>query len=171
MYSVDDRDTVIEVQDAPRPDVGAPLPTILADDTTLLLAYLVSEPDPNWDGGYATSVSIESEGLVAIVRFRFPRAHIFGPPNDEAFHGHPLAGRGLGPYAVWEVRHSSWIRQLERMNAVHPYHRSEQFAAYRHFIFAFHDSTFECVAEDFEVSVQPGSIRAALAKMVQSESL
>jgi hypothetical protein len=36
-------------------------------------------------------------------------AHLFGPPNDEAFSGHPLASRGLQPYRITEVKHSSWI--------------------------------------------------------------
>jgi hypothetical protein len=92
---------------------------------------------------------------------------MFGPPNDEAFTGHPLASRGLEPYAVFEVEQSSWIRQLERMNAVHPNHKPELFASYRHFVFAFHDSTFEAVADGFEVQLMSGSMRSAVSKMVE----
>ena len=87
---------------------------------------------------------------MVVVRFRRPYAHMFGPPNDEAFEGHPLAARGLASYAVYEVRRSSWLRRLERMNAVHWNHRPERFLArLRHFVFAFHDATFECIAEGF----------------------
>src|SRR5262245_55241111 len=121
MYEVDSLDEVVELTDAVRPDAGAPLPLVLADEGHLHLAYLASDPDPDWDGSYTTVVSPESEGLaVALVRFVRPSAHLFGPPNDEAFAGHPLAARGLHPYAAFEVRHSSWVRRLERMNAVHP---------------------------------------------------
>lgn len=96
MYPVDELDTVVGLDDCPRPDIGAPLPLVLGDDYSLVLAHLVSEPDPKWDGSYATVVSPQSEELlVAIVRFRRPYAHMFGPPNDEAFRGHPLAERGL----------------------------------------------------------------------------
>ena len=82
----------------------------------------------------------------ALVRFEFVRAVMFGPPNDEAFSGHPLADRGLPPYGAFEVLESSWIRRLERINAVHPNHRPEHFADDRHFVLAFHDEVFECVA-------------------------
>ncbi|HEX8863370.1 MAG TPA: hypothetical protein VGC06_30595 [Actinomycetes bacterium] len=51
----------------------------------------------------------------------------WGPPNDEALQGHPLVDRGLRPYGVFRVEGSSWIRQLERMNRVHPQHRPEAF--------------------------------------------
>ena len=86
MYPVDEKDTVVEISDAPRPDVGAPLPLLLADDHRLLLAYLLSDPDPNWDGTYVNVVSSDSAGMaVAMIRFRRPYTHMFGPPNDEAF--------------------------------------------------------------------------------------
>ena len=55
---------------------------------------------------------------------------MFGPPNDEAFDGHPLARRGLRPYGAFEVTHSSWIRQLEQMNSVHPHHSPPLFEGF-----------------------------------------
>jgi hypothetical protein len=169
VYEVDSFDTVVELHDAPRPDIGAPLPIVLCDEHHLLLAYLVSEPDPTWDGSYVTVVSPESDGMaVACVRFKWPSAHTFGPPNDEAFSGHPLAARGLYPYAVFEVHDSSWIRKLERMNSVHPCHNRERFLeGRRHFVFAFHDSTFECIADGLEVEVIRGSMRSALNHMAR----
>lgn len=169
MYEVDDLDRVIELSNVPQSDVGAPLPLVVSDERHLLLAYLVSESDPAWDGSYVTMVSPESDGLpIVIVQFRWPSAHMFGPPNDEAFGGHPLASRGLSPYAVFEVGKSSWIRKHERMNSVHPSHNRERFLGRRkHFIFAFHDSTFECIAESFETSVIRGSMRSAAVRMVE----
>jgi hypothetical protein len=169
VYEVDELDTVVELHDVPRPDIGAPLPHLVSDEGRVVLAYLVSEPDPAWDGTYTTVVGPDSEGqLVAIVRFRWPYAHIFGPPNDEAFNGHPLAPRGLGPYAVFEVQQSSWLRRLERMNSVHWNHDKERFLAdRRHFVFAFHDSTFECIAEAFAFEVVRGSLRSVLPRMAE----
>ncbi len=103
---------------------------VLAGQGWLILCYIGANP---------------GEDLVA-VKFDSPRAHDLGGPNDEALHGHPLFERGLDAYGIYEVLGSSWIRAMERMNSVHPRHRPERFASLRHFIFTFHDVTFECVA-------------------------
>ena len=103
MYTVDERDVVVQMRGVPRPDVGAPLPVVLRDEWTLLLAYLVSEPDPNWDGTYVKIVSAESEGMpVAVVKFRQDYAIMFGPPNDEAFEYH---SRDQGPCGLRPTTH------------------------------------------------------------------
>ncbi|NIS66192.1 MAG: hypothetical protein GTO05_13740 [Gemmatimonadales bacterium] len=167
MYQVRD-DRVVEIESAPPPDTGAPLPAVVSDEWHVLLAYIVSEPDPDWDGSYVEVVSPGTPNeLVAVVRFERPCCHLFGPPNDEALHGHPLASRGLRHYSVSEVINSSWVHSLERMNSVHPQHRPERFGSYRHYIFAFHDSTFECVAEGFEVKLHRGSLKSAVRLMSQ----
>lgn len=169
MYEVDERDEVHELSDVPKPDIGAPLPHILADEENLLLAYGVSEHDPDWDGTTVNVVSRETDQAIILVRFQSCGAHFFGPPNDEAFHGHPLASRGLAPYSVYEIRHSSWIRRLERMNAVHPCHDPDLFlSSLRHYIFAFHDSTFECIAEGFTCELLRGSLSSVLHRMLTS---
>jgi len=161
MYEVDSRDSVVELTDVPQSDVGAPCPAIVAAEHHLDLLYLVSESDPNWDGTYVTVVGPDSGGvLVARVTFERPYAHMFGPPNDEAFSGHPLSDRGLSSYSAAEVRDSSWIRKLERMNSVHPYHNPSTFEQFRHFIFAFHDTTFECIAWRYNTHLERGSISA-----------
>ncbi|HBJ83926.1 MAG TPA: hypothetical protein DDZ88_08665 [Verrucomicrobiales bacterium] len=68
----------------------------------------------------------------------------FGYPNDEALGGHPLYASGLRHYGVFEVHGSSWPEELETQNRrVFPDSHSFD---YRHFIFTFHDSTFECLA-------------------------
>jgi len=94
---------------------------------------------------------------------------MFGRPNDEAFHGHPLYSRGLRPYSVFEIDNSSWLRRLEEMNSVHEHHDKEKFlSAYYHFIFAFHDSTFECIADGFDYKSVDGSIAAVMAQELGS---
>jgi hypothetical protein len=164
MYSVDSKDTVLEISDVPQSSIGAPCPMILAGESYLFLAFFLQDTPAGWDGSAVRVVGEDTSGEpVALVTFTDLYAHLFGPPNDEAFSGHPLASRGLRPYSVFEVRDSSWIRTLERMNSVHPYHRAERFAELRHFIFAFHDSTFECIARDFSSSVRKGSVAGVLA--------
>jgi hypothetical protein len=133
MYQVDESDRVSELADVPRSSVGAPIPLVLSDEHRLVVAYYIQGTPADWDGSSASVVGAEDVGEpVALVRFKFCYAHMFGPPNDEAFRGHPLASRGLHPYGAFEVTHSSWIRRLERMNAVHPYHRPEAFWKRRH---------------------------------------
>ena len=169
MYVPDENDVVIELIGVPQSDVGAPLPAVIAGEHSTRLLYVASEPDPNWDGSYVTVADPNSDReLIVIVEFEREIALSFGPPNDEAFSGHPLAARGLHPYAAFEVKESSWIRGLERMNSVHPRHKREYFESYRHFVFAFHDSTFECVACGYTFSTRRDSIRAVARALSDS---
>jgi hypothetical protein len=136
---------------------------VLSGEHYLHLVYYLEEAEPSWDGMSARVAGEHTEReSCALVCFAQAMAHMFGPPNDEAFAGHPLAKRGLEPYAVFEVHHSSWIRTLERMNSVHPQHRPEAYTKYKHFVFAFHDRVFECVAEGFDLSVHRGSVSSVL---------
>ena len=163
MCSIDNQDTVAERTDLPQSSIGAPCAVVLSGEHFLRLAYYLEQREEGWDGSTVRLVGEHSGGEpCALVRFAHAAAHMFGPPNDEAFAGHPLAERDLEPYAVFEVNNSSWVRTLERMNSVHPYHQSKRFAKYKHFIFAFHDSVFECVAESFELSVHRGSVSGVL---------
>jgi hypothetical protein len=168
MYEIDSRDEVHELAGIPQSSIGAPIPVIISDENRVVLAYYVEERDPDWDGRTVRVVgpTAASEPL-AIIRFAPCYAHMFGPPNDESFSGHPLASRGLRPYGAYEVRHSSWIRRLARMNSVHEHHRPETFKNRRHLIFAFHDSTFECVCEAFDVRIAHGSIEDAVPEMLK----
>jgi hypothetical protein len=166
MYSIDGKDRVQKLSDVPQSSAGAPLPLVVATEQGLALAYLVEQHNPSWDGTTIRVVDSGTEGeIVAVVEFLRPRAHLLGPPNDEAFGAHPLAPYGLRPYAAFEVEQSSWIRSLERANRIHPAHDPRLFATLRHFIFAFHDSVFECVAESYVVR---GLFEGSLASVAPS---
>lgn len=165
MYDVDARDRVVPVSGVPQSDAGAPLPLVLADEYQVLLGYLLAVRDPDWDGTYVQVVGPDSDEPGAIIEFHGVRSFYFGAPNDEAFEGHPLADRGLTPYSVAKIEDSSWIRRLERMNSVHPQHRPKGFWELSHFVFAFHDSTFECVANSFTPHTVPGPMSAIAAEM------
>ncbi|MBI2373929.1 MAG: hypothetical protein HYV07_08020 [Deltaproteobacteria bacterium] len=164
MYTIDRHDKVTELHDVPQSSVGAPCPIVLAGEGSLLVAYFVETTPAGWDGSTVRVVGADSAEPAAIVRFTRPYASMFGPPNDEAFSGHPLAKRGLHPYGGFEVTGSSWIRGLEKMNAVHPYHRSEHFAVYRHFILAFHDTTFERVATGYSFEYASGPLNELVSR-------
>jgi hypothetical protein len=165
MYVIDEHDQVVPLDDLPQSSVGAPCPVVLAEEGRLVVAFFVQETPADWDGTTARMVGSDSPGEpAAIVRFTGPRASMFGSPNDEAFEGHPLASRGLQPYGAFEVRRSSWIRALERMNSVHPSHRPEYFSTLRHFVLAFHDSTFECVAHGYSWERAKGPLTEVIVR-------
>lgn len=165
MYQVN-ADQPRELTGLPQSCIGAPCPIVWADEHSLYLAYYLETVNRDWDGASVRDVSeSNADEPIAVVSFKHSYAHMFGPPNDEAFSGHPLASRGVQPYAAYEVANSSWIHSLERMNSVHQYHQPERFEAYKHYIFTFHDSTFECVAEGFTLSRATGNVRSALLRV------
>ncbi|TQV82148.1 hypothetical protein [Denitrobaculum tricleocarpae] len=166
MYQIDTHDKVVELRDLPQMDPAAPLPALVANEQYVDLIYLIVEQDPDWDGTTSTMVTTDTErGQVACIRFDRVWSHSWGAPGDETLVSHPLAARGLTYYSVFEVLNSSWVRLLERMNSVHPRHSPSFFDSARHFIFTFHDSTFECVADSYEARVARGSIASVAATL------
>jgi len=167
MYQVDDKDLVRELTDIPQSSVGAPIPAVIAGGHSAAIVFYAQTYDPEWDGSTARMVNADSNDEPSvIVRFHSCYAHFFGPPNDEAFTGHPLYERGLRPYANYEIENSSWLRALERMNSVHPYHDKDHFLEdKRHFVLAFHDSTFECIAKGYTAERTEGSTHDLLSRL------
>ena len=114
-------------------DPGSPRPSVSAGDGGLTLTYVA-----------------EHEKHVRIT-FVAPLVHYFGPPDDETLEAHPLAAAGLTRHAAFETHNSRWVEELRTMNRAHPQHSNVRFDRLRHFIWTFHDSTFECLAENFAV--------------------
>lgn len=168
-YTVDDLDSVQPLAGFPQSSVGAPMPILIAKESALYVAFYLEQHDPNWDRATCKPVDLDTgDEAVAVVCFGNVRAHYFGPPNDEAFSGHPLAARGLERYGAFEVLSSSWIRALKQMNSVHARNSPVLFADLRHFILTFHDSIFECIAEFYSVHQPSGSLRSVVSKLAAS---
>ncbi len=150
-------------------DTGAPMPHLLTTDGRALLAFLVSEPDPDWDGSYATAKSPADPGPepLALVEFSRCVSARLGAPNDEVLSGHPLMGKGLEWYSVQIVVNSRWIKEIEAINSVHSQYRPEAWRGLNHYIFWFHDSTFECIARSFKVETYRESMKELLQRMVE----
>ena len=146
MYAVDEQDAVLSLAEIPLPDIGAPMPRISANEHEASVTYFIR-------GDSDKEATVTFSGLRVITS---------GPPNDEAFEGHPLSARGLAAYGAYEVERSSWIRSLERMNRVHPFHRPEAFDALRHFVISFHDTTLECIAENVTCAAEAEQASGAL---------
>lgn len=157
MYTPDDQDKVEVMKDAPHPASSATDPVMMAEEDILLLAYyVVGPPGPSFGADE-----------VAVLTFQGALAHMFGMPNDKVLKGHPLAGRGLEPYRLHEVHNSSWLRALERIHSVHDRHDPEIFMRdKKHYIFTFHDSTFECIAEGFSYDLHEIHISQVRPRML-----
>ena len=150
IHDIDPSVRVVELTDMPKPDAGAPVPTITGDEHCIVVGYYTSS------------------GQWAIVRFDSVSTHAFGSPNDEAIHGHPLFEYGLKPYDCYEVKPSPWLNQLEIANRVHSRHDPKWFmSGEHHYIIAFHDTLFECIAERYESSVIDPEKHKPLDEMIR----
>jgi hypothetical protein len=163
---------VSPIQGFPQSSVGAPCTALFSTVNSLTLFFYLQQSEPNWDGASDQIGAAESEGKeIAIINFECPSMHIFGPPNDGIFSDHRLAPKGLRSYGAFEVFKSAWIAQLEKMNEVNPRHNRARFMADKnHFIIAFHDSTFECIAKGYQIEYRNGSIKKLLQSYVDSLS-
>lgn len=157
----------VELTDVAEWDIGAPLPHVLAaNGRVILVYYLRGQPDSGWDGSWVSVVNPAAPDAVplAVVEFAFVHDVKFGGPNDEAIEGHPLHGRGLEPYAAHEVINSRWLAEAERINSVHPMHQGGWDERLHHYVFCFHDDTFECLAKAFHVERVHCSLGEALSR-------
>jgi hypothetical protein len=149
-------------------DSSAPLPHIISNGSTTVLLCLANVPRPDWDGTNPRSVSTSDEGTSIELTFRSCSSIKFGSPNDEVLHGHPLYGRGLEFYAAHRVHNSSWIGELEAIQASHHNYRGPGRVRGDHYILAFHDETFEAVADRVDVRTVQGTLDALLATAARS---
>lgn len=99
----------------------------------------------------------------AVVEFKHCTITQFGYPNDEAWAGIPRT-QGL-VYGFYEVLNSEWKTKLTSLNrfAFPNTVESED----RHFLVLFHDSSFECIADDFTVETTYEKDHEIWARLVQ----
>ena len=144
--------SVIQLEDISI-DPGAPMPKVLSSDTELYLIFYPATEDENISDIPIARNSIGDKG-VCIVRFRQALSHKFGSPSDETLMGHPLYKEGLAPYTAQYLDKSPWIEELVKTDSIHPYHTPSKFKEYKHYILSFHDNTFECVAQGYDMRYQ-----------------
>ncbi len=157
MYTVKN-DSVIELNEFPFPDTGAPCPVILPKEMQLWLAYYVHGDDPRFEKKYSKIWYDSDEQCVdscfAVVSM-LSLAHTFGQPGEHNFETHPLSKRGLHPFMVAEIENSSWLAALIQAGLCDT-STTPSTEQYRHIIFAFRDETFECIAKDFKTFIRYG---------------
>jgi len=148
-------------------DIGAPLPHLLQSDYQAFLVFLIGSPMAG-DGSSIQVMTSDSNDEIGIVEFIHCAATKMGDPNDEVFHGHPLDGHGLRAYKPMKVENSSWITELAAINSVHDCYDPKTWEDKNHYIFGFHDTTFECVADSFSVRTSSKSIRTTLVNLCEN---
>lgn len=160
MYELDRQVTVSALPDLPPSSSRAPCPIVLSDEQMLVLAYYLEVPGNRRSelGAGARGPLPVAKAAWAVVEFVDFRAVLMGP-SCEGPAPHPLAARGVERYAAYEVGQSSWIRRIDP--------NPDRADTLRHFLLTFHDSTFECVARGYRVSLHEGPLRRVLAYMQQ----
>ncbi|HTB82021.1 MAG TPA: hypothetical protein VK742_00070 [Candidatus Sulfotelmatobacter sp.] len=118
------------------PEAGVSGPLLLQNDNGTILTFNAVE--------IATDDSRGKRGT-ACIEFDLCFWTTFGYPNDEALSGHPLYGRGLNAYRIFDVHNSHWGRRKIEQNRI-AFPNTPEFNS-RHLIFTFHDSTFECICK------------------------
>jgi hypothetical protein len=134
-------------------DTGAPCPHLLQADNRTFLVFFLLDVDPTWDGTWVRvrhPDSPEAQKL-AVVEFEGYICTKMGLPREDAFDVHPLYGKGFVPYRAMSVENSAWVKELETIMAVDHAFKAECWRELKHYIFPFHDSTFECIALGFTV--------------------
>jgi hypothetical protein len=140
---------------------------LLQHDYWTFLVFFLRDNDPEWDGTYVTIRRADdpNPSSLAVVEFKRCMCAKMGTPNDEVLHGHPLHGEGLVGYRPLRVKDSPWIKELDIIHSVHSGYRPESWSNLNHYIFGFHDSIFECVAESFIVETKATTMPHVLAEI------
>ncbi|MCE0557463.1 hypothetical protein [Motilimonas sp. E26] len=113
--------------------VGAPTPMVFADEHIVKLAYYDIEDD------------------VALITFDHCFEFRMGMPGEDAISKSQYSGLGLLNFEPHVVEGSPWIDELEkRYKVISEFSRAQR--NYVHYLFAFHERTFECIASGYEVT-------------------
>lgn len=153
----EDIDRVVKLKFGYEPEAAVSGALLLQNEYAAYLTFNAMRPRD--DGMY-------DEAGTAIVELIRCSTTKFGYPNDESIEGHPLYAKGLEAYNIFEVLNSSWIAQQQMQNLVSFPDRTNM-SWKRHFIFTFHDSTFECLAENIKLTISEEPYEQILFKISQ----
>jgi len=119
-------------------NVGAPMPTFLHGEFYTHLVYYLNAYD-------------EEVGRITFKNCAAVRT------DQQGEDGHILLGSGWEPYTFLRIANSSWCQSFRFSNPKQ-----------NHFVYSFHDSTFECIAETWSASQVAGPISNALRLSLNS---
>ena len=143
----DAEDQITELDLGVTPEAAVSGAVCLQTEAGTFLTFNAMRPTdrPSPYGGFYT----EDAGT-AVVEFKRCLVSRFGYPNDEAQLGIPQYK--AASYGIYEVLGSSWIKEVVRLNR-YAFPKTTDGYVKRHFLFTFHDDTFECLADDLTVEV------------------
>jgi hypothetical protein len=147
-------------------DAGAPLPFLVSGYMSTFVAFYLPS-DFEFDGTNPRSRSADDVDHIGVVQFEGVVAAKIGSPNDEVLRGHPLWGHGLELYEAHLVENSAWLQEIIAINRVHARFTESAWRDDRHYLFAFHDETFECIASEHHVTVERGPMVDVAARLAQ----
>ncbi|MEM6257807.1 MAG: hypothetical protein AAF711_03700 [Planctomycetota bacterium] len=104
----------------------------------------------------------KQEAGTAICTFKRCLLTRFGYPNDEARWGIPRFTNL--EHDIYEIRNSSWIKDIVTQNR-HRFPSTPDDCVAKHYLFTFHDSTFECLADDLDVEVSSDGYEIIMKKI------
>ena len=156
---------VVELKDISI-ESGAPVPKVLSSDSELYIIFYSAEDKDGMTEDIVQRDSVDDKG-VTIVQFNRVLSYKFGSPNDETFTGHPLYKKGLKIYVAQYLSESPWIDELVKIDSIHPYHNPSKFKDYKHYIFSFHDKTFECIAQGYKAKYKNMKMYDAAVSVLQ----
>ncbi|MGA1842991.1 MAG: hypothetical protein ACMUIS_00325 [bacterium] len=153
-----EKEKIIELDLGITPEAAISGPVLLQTDYSTFLTFnaMKDTDKPFPDGGY-----YKEEAGTAIVELIGCQITKFGYPNDEAWAGIPRT-KGLS-YGIYEVINSKWIRELAGLNR-YSFPDSGEWDS-RHFLFLFHDSCFECIADDLKIEISKEKYEDIFAKL------
>jgi len=138
----------------PQWDTGAPMPQVFSNGDKTFLIYLINDIDPSWDGTYVNMVDNTSETAYALALVEFEgQTFRFGIANDEVFNGLSLWGKGLVGYGAHIIENSTWLKELKRINKVHPFYTEDRWKDKKHFMLLFHDEILEVIATEYRIEI------------------
>ncbi|MFD2562877.1 hypothetical protein [Aquimarina rubra] len=125
---------IVIIDNHPECSIGAPCPTIVASEHKVVLSYYTDDD--------------------TICQIIFSHCFEFkmGMPDENMIEKYPLGASGLMDYEFQKVNHSSWISAIENQyKTISEYSRDGR--KYEHYIFTFHDRSFECISSGFEIKI------------------
>jgi hypothetical protein len=140
-------DELLELDVGVRPEAAVSGALCLQNEDGCFLTFNAVRPTDRMSP-YGTPY-MEDAGT-AVVEFKRCIVSRFGYPNDEVRWGIPYYKDAS--HGIYEVQNSSWIKEIVRLNRYRFPNTKDDYVR-RHFVFAFHDSTFECLADDFSLEV------------------
>ncbi len=147
----------------PRWSGGAPCPHVVASGRKTYLLYLVDTTEPSWEGATVRVVNpaaLRREKL-ALVTFERCHAHTFGAPNRDD-DVHRLSGRGFAGYGAYRIESSHWLASEKHHDG-----SSDYWNGLHHYLLAFHDELFECIAATWSIEVVDTSFDEALQRLAR----